>query len=295
MLHETSLAGTWSFALDAQTAVAVSTILPEDLADVIELPGSVDLARKTPENFACRRSHLTRRHPYVGLAWYARDFDVPAEASGMFHHLVLERVHGDLTVWLDGLRVGRDESLSAECRFLLGALAAGRHRLTLAIDNRRFEAVGDANAAPGLFAAANAAQGLADLAHSTTDHTQTNWNGVIGRMAIEAAHARISKLRVDAPSRRLRLHIELEAYDSDQHRPRFWTQPADDRLLMSFTLAGREQPWTCEYGGRGCARRDLAQAGGGCSFSAAGFHGATRRSASGCSGGNFACGRVWYQ
>ncbi|HEY9344309.1 MAG TPA: sugar-binding domain-containing protein, partial [Inquilinus sp.] len=144
MLFETSLAGIWSFALDPDHRGVKEAWFNHDLDDTIALPGSVDEARKAPANPESTMAHLSRRHPYVGRAWYGRSFEVAAEAEGLYHQLVLERPHGEVTVWLDGVKIGRDRSLSTEHRFLLGKLAAGTHRLVLMIDNERVEAVGEA-------------------------------------------------------------------------------------------------------------------------------------------------------
>lgn len=40
------------------------------------------------------------------------------------------------TVWIDGREAGRADSLGTPHVLALGALAPGRHRLTLRIDNR---------------------------------------------------------------------------------------------------------------------------------------------------------------
>ena len=142
MLYSTPLDGTWSFALDPQSRGTAERWFDRTLDDTIALPGSVDEAKKTPLTTAGTMAYLSRRHPYVGQAWYQRTFEVAPEADGLYHFLVLERPHGEVNVWLDGDKFGRDESLSTPNRFLLGPLKAGQHRLTLMVDNGRFEAVG---------------------------------------------------------------------------------------------------------------------------------------------------------
>ncbi len=238
MLFATPLAGTWSFALDPDNRGTSEAWFKGDLDDTITLPGSVDEARKASANPEKTMAHLTRRHPYVGPAWYARDFEVPADQEGLFHTLVLERPHGEVNVYLDGFKIGRDRSLSSEHRFLLGALSPGRHRLVLMIDNARFEAVGEAiqHMGPGFY----------DVAHSNTDHTQTNWNGVVGDMRVEAAAGSIARMDIDARSRQLAIAFDLEAFDSDQRYPTFWTREADDRLRLTFDIAGRDEPVVVE-------------------------------------------------
>lgn len=229
MLTAISIAGDWSFALDPEGRGTAERWDLGALDDTIALPGSVDRAAKAPANDAATMAHLSRRNPYVGCAWYQRQVDIPDDQAGQFHWLVLERPHGEVSVYLDGYRIGRDRSLSTEHRFFLGPLEPGAHSLTLMIDNGRFEAVGEAIQYMG--------EGFYDVAHSNTDHTQTNWNGVVGDMRIEAAGAAISGLRVDAPGRTIRVSAALEAFDTDRNWPDFWIGDHDDRLHMTVRLA----------------------------------------------------------
>ncbi|WP_420115152.1 sugar-binding domain-containing protein [Pseudactinotalea sp.] len=122
---------------------------------------------------------LQPRVYYRGAAWFQREVEVPAEWSGRSVVLELERVHWESTVWLDDRRVGAERSLTTPHRFDLGALEPGTHRLTLRVDNRTVVDVGP-------------------NAHSISDHTQGNWNGVIGSMTLMALPAvRISRVRVE--------------------------------------------------------------------------------------------------
>jgi hypothetical protein len=106
---------------------------------------------------------------YAGSAWVQRSFTVPPEWAGRRLTLTLERPHWETTVWLDGQRVGCCDSLSTPHLYDLGcALPPGDHRLTVRIDNRIQVDVGP-------------------NAHSVSDHTQSNWNGIVGRIELEAA------------------------------------------------------------------------------------------------------------
>ncbi|MBZ9936913.1 hypothetical protein LB518_11445 [Mesorhizobium sp. BR1-1-16] len=234
MLRSIPLEGTWSFALDPDSRGEAEGWFRTELGDTIALPGSVDEARKTPLSTGETMAHLSRRHPYVGKAWYARDFEVPEGLDDHFFHVALERPHGEVNIWLDGYKLGRDESLSTAVRMLAGPLTAGRHHLVMMIDNARFEAVGDAIIRNHHL--------MGDVAHSKTDHTQTNWNGVVGYLRIEAARASIAKIEVDAPSRDVTVRIELDAFDSDSRFPTFFTGAHQDEIRFAFHLAGHDAP-----------------------------------------------------
>lgn len=111
---------------------------------------------------------------YVGAAWYERAIEIPEKWAGRRVSVHLERVHWVSEAWLNGKPLGVRESLSAPHVYDLGIVgdepgevAPGAHTLTLKIDNRM-------------------AYGVGPNAHSMTDHTQSNWNGVIGAMELRA-------------------------------------------------------------------------------------------------------------
>ncbi|PTY06661.1 glycoside hydrolase [Opitutaceae bacterium EW11] len=103
---------------------------------------------------------------YVGSAWFQRDVEVPEDWAGSTLHLFLQRPHGQTRVWWDDAEVGSSDSLSVPHRFVLSRSAEpGVHRLTVRVDNRLNVDVGE-------------------NAHSVSDHTQGNWNGVAGRIEL---------------------------------------------------------------------------------------------------------------
>ena len=79
--------------------------------------------------------------------------------------LFLERPHWETRVWIDDRSVGARDSLSTPHQYDLGPLTPGPHRLTIRVDNRMIVDVGE-------------------NAHSVSDHTQGNWNGIVGRMEL---------------------------------------------------------------------------------------------------------------
>jgi hypothetical protein len=104
---------------------------------------------------------------YVGPAWYQKYVEIPPSWNGKHVELFLERCHWETTLWVDDREIGSNTSLSVPHVYdLTRALSVGRHRLTLRIDNRIKEIDVGRNA------------------HSVSDHTQTNWNGVVGRIEL---------------------------------------------------------------------------------------------------------------
>jgi hypothetical protein len=106
---------------------------------------------------------------YKGKAWYRREIEIPAGWKGKTITLMLERCHWGSAVWIDGKPFTSTdcESLSAPHRYDLGSLVAGKHTLTICIDNNYLVRVGPD-------------------ASSISDHTQSNWNGIVGKIELSA-------------------------------------------------------------------------------------------------------------
>lgn len=102
---------------------------------------------------------------YVGTAWYQRNVEVPKNWRGKQVVLTLERPHWETRVWVDGEAMGANDSLSTPHQYDLGQLSPGPHRLTVRVDNRMIVDVGENS-------------------HSVSDHTQGNWNGIVGAVEL---------------------------------------------------------------------------------------------------------------
>jgi hypothetical protein len=103
-----------------------------------------------------------------GAAWYQREIKIPSAWKGQRILLTLERCHWESSIWIDNKFAGKLSSLGTAHRYDLTRLVKpGSHLLTIRIDNRMIVNVGE-------------------NAHSVSDHTQSNWNGIVGKMTIEA-------------------------------------------------------------------------------------------------------------
>jgi hypothetical protein len=191
-----SLAGEWRFRLDPDDAGVRDEWFNDDLPERIRLPGSLqaqgfgrDVSTETEwtggikdrswfkaDRYAPYRKPGNVKVPfwlqpekhYVGPAWYQRTIQVPPAWKGRRIVLHLERCHWTTTVWADGTKAGSRDSLSVPHEYdLTEHLAPGPHRLTIRVDNRMHVNVGH-------------------NAHSVTDHTQSNWNGIVGRIDLRA-------------------------------------------------------------------------------------------------------------
>ncbi|MBN2761443.1 MAG: beta-glucuronidase, partial [Bacteroidales bacterium] len=113
---------------------------------------------------------LTPEKHYLGSAWYQREIILPKNWKDKKIELILERPHWQTSVWIDTLFLGRQNSLSTPHRFTIepARVKPGKHMLTIKVDN----AIRDID--PGI------------NSHSITDHTQGNWNGIVGKMLLTA-------------------------------------------------------------------------------------------------------------
>ena len=134
------------------------------------LPGTTDENRLGPGVHPSDVStQLTRLYPYTGVVSYERDFELGREMEGMVLSLELERTKPS-TLWLDGELIGSIRQLYAPHIYSLpSSLRAGKHHIRIDIDNR------DEAVPPGVHGS-----------HAWSDATQTNWNGILGRMELVA-------------------------------------------------------------------------------------------------------------
>lgn len=219
-----SLEGRWNFRMDPGDEGISERWYKQDLGDdSVVLPGSMNTNGKgdpvsaaTPwvgalVNRAWFESPMYEKYRdpedtrvvfwlspdyyFSGAAWYQRKVVIPEEWAGQDILFSMERCHWETTVWIDGQRIGSENSLAVPHRYWLPELKAGEHTLTVRVDNR----VKEINPGPN--------------AHSVSDNTQSNWNGVVGRIALEARpKARIASVRIvpDVRAKRIMADIEVE-------------------------------------------------------------------------------------
>lgn len=189
------LAGVWRFRLDRADAGVKDAWFAGALPDRIALPGGLtergigdDITPQTPwvggvskspffsaPEFAPYRTPGNVKVPfwlqpekyYAGAAWFQRDIEIPADWTGRRVVLFLERPHWETRAWVDGRPVGQNQSLFTPHEYDLGQLAPGAHTLTLRVDNRMVVDIGRES-------------------HGISDHTQGNWNGIVGRIELRS-------------------------------------------------------------------------------------------------------------
>ena len=168
-----SLKGKWTVKLDSLNVGSKENWQNSSLGNQsMMLPGTLDNAGigKAPNLDTTKMTTdilemLTRKHRYVGVAWYQREIKLPKDIENA--QMFLERVIWKTDCWIDGKYIGSQESLIAPQTFQTGHLKAGKHTIVLKIDNTKQHDIS-----------------IRNLAHSYTDGTQVIWNGVIGKMEL---------------------------------------------------------------------------------------------------------------
>ena len=223
-MHKIDLSGLWRVYLDADKSPA----LPADYPDEMILPGTTSTAGLGPENPARETYFLTDAHKFEGYAWFMRTFEA-GDWQGCQVMLTLERTR-KTTVYLDGVEIGRQDSLCAPHRYFLPGLTAGTHSLVIRVDNTDYPTRGG---------------------HLTSPDTQSNWNGVTGEISLTVAKCIVTGVQVNMPvswaSLRIRadVHGEHSGFASVK-LPGQMEQLipiAEDKLDGVLPLTGNEALW----------------------------------------------------
>lgn len=221
-----SLAGEWRFTIDRNDEGVAQKWFHNKLAETITLPGSMNSNGKgdkpgmhtqwtasiydssyffqprferfrQPDNFKVPFWLMPDKH-YVGAAWYQKEVVLPAGWENKAIEIFLERVHIKSRVWIDGAEAGAQQnSLVAPHVYVIKGLKPGKHTITVRIDN----SIKDTD--------------VGTNAHSVSDHTQGNWNGIIGRMELTALpEVYIENIKVYPDIRRSYAHIKIAVINS---------------------------------------------------------------------------------
>ena len=171
---EMEVSGPWALCLDPEGTVTADALFSSGadslFSDTIDLPGTTDLAgkgvaAKEPQyGMPVETMRLTRRFSYVGKAWYRKKVVAPYVWREKELALYLERTKAT-TLYLDGALVDSCNDVSTPQVYRLGKLSPGVHTLTLCVDN-----------------SGGVPMEVIRSSHLYSDDTQTNWNGVVGRI-----------------------------------------------------------------------------------------------------------------
>lgn len=249
-VQEIDLSGTWGFKKDSLDVGLSEQWFLSDLSETIQLPGSMAINGKgdpvgpntkwlgyigdtawyespnykpylSDDEFLFPFWLIPEKH-YYGLAWYQKEVDIPEDWDGNKIELYLERCHWETKVWVNDKLAGTQNSLGTAHRYnLTNFLKPGKHRLTIAIDNR----IKEVN--PG------------ENAHSITDHTQSNWNGIVGDIKLlTQAKVSISNVQIypDVNNKIARVEVSLDNYKEANQNAEItlWANIVGDKSAKSI-------------------------------------------------------------
>ncbi|CAI8202730.1 MAG: Beta-glucuronidase [Formosa sp. Hel1_33_131] len=192
------LSGEWKFQIDRDDEGIIEKWYSRKMTELISLPGSmteygkgddvsvltewtgrvVDKSWYNDDKYAKYRKEGNVKIPfwlqpvkhYTGAAWYQKEVIIPNNWDHQYVELILERPHWETQVWVDDQKVGMQNSLGTPHVFnLTNFLKTGKQIITICVDNRIKEVNPGKNA------------------HSVSDHTQSNWNGIVGEIYLKAS------------------------------------------------------------------------------------------------------------
>jgi len=191
-----NLSGKWKFAIDSLDRGLEENWGVKDFSENVDLPGSmaengkgkdpglstdwtgsiVDSSYFYEDRYAKYREPDNFKIPfwlkpvkyYKGPAWYQKNVQIHQSWNGKRITLTLERCHWESTIFVDGKKVDTQNSLAVPHVYdLTSLMTPGSHKLAIRIDNRIIIPIGINS-------------------HSISDHTQTSWNGIAGKIFLEA-------------------------------------------------------------------------------------------------------------
>lgn len=188
------LSGEWQFKMDSLNKGIAEKWFEQKFAETVRLPGSmaengkgleitinskwtgqvVDSAWYKDEKYAKYRKNGNVKIPfwlqpekhYIGAAWYQKEIEIPKGWPSKNIELTLERPHWETQVWIDNKFIGKQNSLGTPHKYSLENISSGKHSISIRVDN------GIKKVDPGI------------NSHSISDHTQSNWNGIVGKITL---------------------------------------------------------------------------------------------------------------
>jgi hypothetical protein len=190
------LSGAWQFKIDSSDIGITEKWHSQNFAESVKLPGSMvengkgfDITLETkwtggvrnPEwykdpNYAPYHDPQNVRFPYwlqplkkyTGAAWYQKTVTIPKDWKDKNVWLNLERVHWKSTVWVNGKKAGTQNSQATPHKYnITPLLGTGKNTISICVDNRTKDI------------------DVGENSHSISDHTQSNWNGIVGDISLK--------------------------------------------------------------------------------------------------------------
>lgn len=188
------LAGIWHFKSDLQGIGIQSNGLQmfPPFPENITLPGSTDEAGKGILTQGMTSLRLTKLYEYKGAAWYEKNIFIPEHWKNKEIKLFLERAHWETKLWVNNQYAGTEQSLSTPHLYAISNLIQpGKiNNIRLRVDNSLIYNI--------------------EYSHAISAETQTNWNGIIGKIELQAFdNVFLEDIQVypDLPGKKVRVDV----------------------------------------------------------------------------------------
>ncbi len=190
------LSGTWQFALDSAGIGIQDKWFELQLNETVKLPGTLDENEKGIINTnRAETMRLSRERTFEGMALYQKKINIEKLWDGKEIFLTLERTK-PTKIWVDSNFAGESSTILTPQKFnLTRFLTPGEHTITILVNNGE-------NSVP------NGIKG----SHAWTEHTQTNWNGIIGEILLEAIpknHIQLVKVKPDTENKQANVTLKI--------------------------------------------------------------------------------------
>ena len=271
------LSGEWQFKIDTSDVGISEKWFETNFSETVHLPGSmvengkgfeITMATKwtggirNPEwykdpNYTPYHDSTNIRFPYwlqplkkyTGAAWYKRIITIPENWDAKTVWLNLERVHWESKVWVNSEEIGMQNSLATPHQYEISSyLKPGENTITICVDNR------------------TKTVDVGHDSHSISDHTQSNWNGIVGDISLETKgkiYFENIEIFPDVNNKTAEIHATVFNTDHDEAEVKipvfaklknskkntsaktfaFTISPGENILKMSYPLGENVQLW----------------------------------------------------
>ncbi|MCK5775517.1 MAG: glycoside hydrolase family 2 [Bacteroidales bacterium] len=214
------LSGEWQVQLDENR----QGINKDGVWHQIVLPASLGQAQIGDNTSGSDYGILTQAYKYIGLAWYQREIIIPKHFKNKDIMLYLERVLWESRLFIDGKEIDAQDALGTAHIHKIGSLKPGKHIFSIAVDNEVIHNIGDKG-------------------HAYGEYTQSIWNGIVGRMELQArdlTHIMAVRTFSDIDNDRLKIELEIKVDRDAKVQMSFDIKDLEDKVIIeNFTIEER--------------------------------------------------------
>ncbi len=229
------LNGSWKFSLDTVGQGINEKWFARSLSDSVRLPGSLDENKKgIPNTNRQETMRLSRELMYAGMAWYQKEVTIPESWKGQIIRLMMERTK-PTRVWVDTVLTGSsDDILTAQYYDLSSRLTPGKHIITILLNN------GNGSIPRGITGS-----------HAWTEHTQSNWNGIIGKFCLEASnptHIETVQVYPDVAAKNILVKVKIFKPEGNPEKAKILLNSSSWNTKIKHSVSEKSFPVTLKTG-----------------------------------------------